>query len=79
MNVRIETCEFVRASEIVPDMPWEEISESAPFTWGGNDRSLVAASRLADHCMDILDDTEEKRELVKNLRELGETYIDLEN
>ena len=82
------TCEFVLASQLIParvdNFGWREefwcaISDNAPFSWGDNDRTMVTASRVADHCQNRLDDSPRAKRLLKKLWDLGETYIDLEN
>jgi hypothetical protein len=64
------------------------ISEDAPFSWGDNNRTLVTAERLHDHCADVLDivmeddpdvDAVDVDNFLRNLEKLGQTYIDLEN
>lgn len=85
------TCEFIEGTSIVPDgwehWFWVAISESAPFSWGDNNRSLVTACDFKMHCENALLDIEEdqnvtekeKEKFFDSLRELGDTYIDLEN
>ena len=91
-KVRVDTCQFVRVTELVPER-WQEwfctaISEDAPFSWGDNNRTLVTAERFADHCEDRMEDlldesnlffVQEARDFIEVLRRLGQTYIDLEN
>ena len=65
------------------------LSDNAPFSWGDNNRTLVTAERLHDHCVNILDGIPEEEsstvsqveidEFLRNLENLGQTYIDLEN
>jgi len=86
-----ETVEFIPVSSLVPE-GWEHwfygiISEDAPFSWGDNNRTLITALRFHDHCADRLDEdiVEDGVNMVdidnflRQLEELGQTYIDLEN
>lgn len=89
------TCEFVKASDIYFEVPdslidtfWEIISSDAPFSWGDNNRTLIAACRFLDHCKACFDKRLREHYHVKDedwekfcnvLLELGNTYIDLEN
>ncbi len=94
----IEKCDFITATNLVKLVPlpdsidgsqfWGDLSEDSPFTWGGNNRSLVAARDFADHCERTLDyynarpGTRNPRGMiswVKKIRALGDLYIDLEN
>jgi len=81
---KIHTCKFVLLSTLIP-ANWaaqgfyEKISDNAPFSWGDNNRSMVDAQAFADHCQDRLDDSAKVREWLKKIRNLGQTYIDLEN
>ena len=89
-KVKMETCQFVRVTSLVP-RSWRSwfycrISENAPFSWGDNNRTLVTAKRFLEHCEDIYDDALEENVSEKEiqtffnqLKELGQTYIDLEN
>ena len=80
--------ELVEITSLVPEH-WASwfyavISEDAPFSWGDNNRTLVTAERLHDHCADRLADVEDVNEMdidnfLRKLEELGQTYIDLEN
>ena len=84
-----QACYFVTMSSLVPkswvDWFYTAISDNAPFSWGDNNRSLVTASSLADHCENRLEsgsDTTSQSNITKflnKLRALGETYVDLEN
>jgi hypothetical protein len=80
---KIQTCQFISVTHVVPksmaETLWEKISENAPFSWGDNNRSLVTASSFADHCQERLDDSQESQDFLSKLRELGETYLDLES
>ena len=81
--MKIQTCEFVSATSLVPrgwnKWFWEEISENAPFSWEGNSRSMVTASDFADHCEERLDDSPKVKRFLKKVRSLGEMYVDLES
>lgn len=84
MKPKIYTCEYVCASDIAPKWAivedfWAKISEGAPFSWGDNELSLVTASCFADWCEEVLDDSRKVKNWLKQIRELGEMYIDLEN
>lgn len=85
------TCEFVEVTSLVPEnwtsWFWTTISESAPFSWGDNNRSLVCACDFLRHCKDVIDVDDEEIEVSQSeldefferLESLGATYIDLEN
>ena len=88
--ITVETCRFIPVSSVVPaawqSWFWQLVSEDAPFSWGGNNRTLVTASAFFDHCSARLDGAgksqKRRREITKWLEfvsSLGETYIDLEN
>lgn len=86
-KIELETCEYIPGTSIVPrkwdKWFWSLFSEGADFSWGDNNRTLITAERFADHCQD-LDLAENSREkevevFMKMLRDLGQTYIDLEN
>lgn len=83
MKVKMQTCEFVCASDIVPrswvHWFWGQVSEGAPFSFGDNNRTLITASRFAQHCRQALDDSSKVRKWLKEVEKLGETYIDIEN
>jgi hypothetical protein len=90
---RKESCEFVEASALVPaswaPQFWDRASEDAPFCWGNNNRSLVRASRFRAHCEESFVDEDAPSRLgiplpawaafMGRLKDLGETYIDLES
>lgn len=87
-TVKIETCQYVEFSALIPKSFGCDFScafsENAPFSYGDNNRTLVTASRVRDHSLDVLDCTdtipdEEKSEFLDLLESLGETYIDIEN
>lgn len=84
-------CVFTEVSSLVPEewteWFWSCVSEDAPFSWGSNNRSMVTASDFACHCKDVLLNAsadqrvpqEEIDTFLEKLRELGDSYIDLEN
>lgn len=76
-------CLYIPATTIVPrkwDIDfWENISDNAPFSWGDNNHSLVSASDFANHCEYRLDDSPAVKAWLRDVRKLGDTYIDLEN
>jgi hypothetical protein len=79
-----QTCEFIPVSKVVPQWLakkdfWENISDGAPFSWGDNNRTLVTASRFADHCQYLVGQTKKAQSFMRKLERLGDTYIDLEN
>lgn len=82
-TITVHTCEFISATDLIPkgwDMWfWDVVSEDAPFSWGGNNRSMVTASDFANHCEDRLDDSPKVKRFLKKVRSLGEMYIDLES
>lgn len=94
MTPKIQTTEFVDIIDIAPghwsDWFYSDISNSAPFSWGDNDRTLVTAARLLKHIEDTLRDNdnfetlvhgdEELEQLKLVLQQLGEKniYINLE-
>jgi hypothetical protein len=87
MNIPIQSCAFVSIPDVLSphlttqgerDQFWALISENAPFSWGDNNRSMVTASSLADHCQDRLDG-EGVDDLLQSMRDLGEIYVDLES
>jgi hypothetical protein len=83
--MKIQSCRFVLASDLFDELDelWNAIACSDPdFTWGDNNRSLVTAEVLLDHCdsngvespqLDSL------RQRVKTLPDGNQTYVDLEN
>ena len=88
MAYPLQTCTFVSLSNLLHHHNlssidqaefWCLISDNAPFSWGDNNRTLVTASSLANHCQDRLDDRPSYLNLLQSLRELGETYVDLES
>lgn len=84
---KVQTVQFIAASDLIPQSLgkfWAAVTEDAPFSFGDNNRTFITASRLADHCDDtVCDDddfdTDEVNKFIAELRELGDTYIDLEN
>jgi hypothetical protein len=95
-NIAVKACLFVELSDLVPsnweDWFWSAISDSAPFSWGDNNRSLVCASDFKDHAENVISmfssdydedvDAPTQHEIddfINKLNDLGNTYIDLEN
>ncbi len=85
---KIETCKFIPISALLPRgwIKWffdGGFCEQTPFTWGGNDRSLVSADRFADYleeCIDVVfEDTPKMRRFLCKLRKLKKLYLDLES
>ena len=85
---QLEQCSFLAGTAIVPgewDTFWSVISESAPFSWGDNNRTLVTLQDFLDHaekCLTCDPDYkhEEIEEWVEYWRQLsGDIYVDLEN
>ena len=90
--MNIETCKFVAVSGLIPET-WKDwffpnISDSAPFSWGDNNRTMITKDRFLDHIEPILIDVEvegdveeEEREAFVRSIELipPDVYIDMEN
>ena len=90
----IRSASFYELSDLVPPA-WREwfydrISESAPFSWGDNNRTLVTTGRFLDHLEDAIgsdleefqvteDEWDQFTKLIKSLGDLDKVYIDLEN
>lgn len=70
---------FVQLSDVVGDDDGfcELIANDAPFSWGDNDFSIITAGRLADHAEEC-DHRKEYTDLIQQIRDLGDTYINLE-
>lgn len=84
---KLETCKFILLTVLVPN-EWAKwfygiISEDAPFSWGDNNRTLVTANRLLEHCkkceLDDLAPHEEVDAFLEKIEKLGDTLVDLEN
>ena len=93
----IEACEYVPASELVPpewcDWFWATVVDNAPFSWGDNNRTLVAFDDFLLHVDDRIDGDgappkglkrkyKRWREWMQGLCDEanhGPVYIDLEN
>jgi hypothetical protein len=90
----VQACEYIPLTELIPkgweSWMWEVISDNAPFSWGDNNRTLVRAGRIADHVESTLENNSDfcaadgmllpkYRTWLRDVRALGETYIDLEN
>jgi len=89
-KIPVRSTEFVLVTDLVPKKwrTWfyECISNNAPFSWGDNNRSMVTAEVFADHCDNRLDEpkdygitVKERDNFIKMIRNLEQTYIDLEN
>lgn len=93
-GLETQECEYIPMTAIVPkgweSWMWNVLSEDAPFSWGDNNRTLVRASRVADHIEDGLENDSDfcaengkllpkYKAWLRDVRALGETYIDLEN
>jgi len=88
--MKIETCEFVPVTALVPkkwrNWFYECISNNAPFSWGDNNHSMVDAQTFADHCENRLDEPKDYgitqkavNQFISKIRDMGQMYIDLEN
>jgi hypothetical protein len=92
MKNKIQHCEFIPVTDVVPE-GWRDwfyplISESAPFSWGDANRTLVDADffrRHVESCFSGLEEEEdappheELEKFLGKLRGFGQLYIDLEN
>jgi hypothetical protein len=87
--MNIQACAFVSLSDItrkhllthgeISDF-WDQFVNNAPFSWGDNNRSLVIASAVAEHCQNCLEgDSPPVQALLQSLRDLEDLYIDLES
>ena len=93
-DLQINTVKCVGVSQIIPedwaDWIWCPLSEDAPFSWGGNNHSLVDAVSFRDHMENVLSyqDDEDLKDLIQehlpavldiiSYLEAGHVYIDLE-
>ena len=72
--MKIETCKFVPMSSLVPSDWWGWafclLSDSAPFSWGDNNRTMVSKERFRDHC-------EERFEEVVTAGDLSQEEFDM--
>ena len=88
------TIECIPCTSLVPrtwdNWFWSLISDSAPFSWGDNNRTLVTAVRFARHAESRMESDPDLcehngvlkrayRAWLRDVRTLGDTYIDLEN
>jgi hypothetical protein len=85
------TCEYVFANDLLPvehaQFIWEAISDGASCSWGDNNHSMITADRFADMIDDwsneIVRDCFITRRaltaLIKRIRALGTTYVELES
>lgn len=86
-NNIVETCKFIPYSALLDQVAVEHIdqiscliSESAPFSWGDNNRSMVSPSRLLDHAEDALEGEEGAEEFIAAVKAIPENvYVDMEN
>ena len=91
-----ESCVFIPSSDLVPaewsQRFWELFGESAPFTWGDNNRTLITLERFVAHANDAVDvasDIPSKHRRAYNnwmsllddmcARGLSQLYVDLES
>ena len=55
-----ETCVFIPSTDLVPsewaEPFWTLFSDSAPFTWGDNNRTLVTLERFVARVYDAVDE-----------------------
>ena len=77
-------CECICVSDVLPKWTqgidiWEAIWTDAPFSFGDNNVSLITAEYFAQHLEERLDDSRRSKGLVKRIRALGQTYLDLES
>jgi len=84
MKAEVQTCKFVAATDIVPrswrTWFWVAISQYTPFTWGGNDHSMVDMRTFADHCEAQLDNSLKVVRWLEKIRKMDDdVYIDLES
>ena len=86
-KIKLETCKFVCGTAIIPekwcDWFWGLFSGDCDFSWGDNNRTFITAARFLDRCKECgLEDEVPQKEVDKfmeMLKDLGQTYIDLEN
>jgi len=88
---KIQTVQYIPVTQLIPTQMvkqgfWEVISESAPFTWGDADHTLIPAYVLGHHIeshQDCLADSginhRRTDRLLRKLRDLDETFVDMEN
>jgi hypothetical protein len=91
MQLSVQQCSFVPASAVFAgsSRAWDTFIESdPPYTWGSNNRTLVAADALAAYLQDTLGPDNEDlpatlealQRVVDSLRQLpAGVYVDLEN
>lgn len=72
MKYTANTCKFVELSNLVPSSCTPEfyvrISENAPFSWGDNNRTLIAPGDLAEYIEEVFF-THEYKEDVEGMPE----------
>jgi len=86
--MEIKTVKIVSASSLIPESWvkngfWEEFSDNAPFSWGGNAFSLISVADFADWAQAIIDGFPNEKPVIlyESLLPLREekVYIDLES
>lgn len=83
--MQIETCSFVKASELLEGLTEvsESISNSGNVTWGDANRTLYTADTLYDAANERLSvDSEEMMRFLEKINSLPkkfQTYVDMEN
>lgn len=84
--MKIKTVEYVELKSVLPRRHrcwfFEALaSTQPPFSWGDDDRSLVAAVRLQAWCEYAMPKSTQKTlsRFYGRLRKLGSTLVDLEN
>lgn len=91
-KLNTNTCSFISASSLISEdlgkVFWFPFSENVPFSWGDNDRTLVAVHRFGKHMDETVAElagklTEEQKrefELIRSALIILDTgYIDLES
>lgn len=92
----IRTCKYIPLTDIVP-LSWNsffyaELAQDAPFSWGDNNKTLVTATRIADHVDGFASEWKFTprdpdpylrpvyvKRWLKAVRDLGNTLIDLDS
>jgi hypothetical protein len=85
--LEVHQVQYVLASDLFEGLPklWDRFCQSEPaFSWGDNNRSLVTAESILDHCDNHPElcgskPVESLRQRVHSLPEKGQTNVDLEN
>jgi len=85
--MKTHKCQFILASDLFKGLEnlWAAFADSSPpFSWGDNNRTLVTAEAILNHC-DNTDSLAGLRSVatlrlrIANLPQKGQTYVDLEN